>query len=53
VTHNHPGEAIEDYLRRGGLLSRFSAAAALPQQIQSALSDVAQAQCHDRIRSPG
>ncbi|MFJ3939213.1 ATP/GTP-binding protein [Streptomyces parvus] len=41
--HNHPGEPIEDYLRRGGLLSRFSAAAALPQQIQSALSDVAQA----------
>ncbi|MCH0557659.1 ATP/GTP-binding protein [Streptomyces sp. MUM 16J] len=41
--HNHPGEPIEDYLRRGGLLSRFSAAAALPQQMQSALSDVAQA----------
>ncbi|MDG5801260.1 ATP/GTP-binding protein [Streptomyces ossamyceticus] len=40
--HNHPGEPIEDYLRRGGLLSRFSAAAALPQQMQSALSDVAQ-----------
>ncbi|MFD5913553.1 ATP/GTP-binding protein [Streptomyces massasporeus] len=41
--HNHPTEPIEDYLRRGGLLSRFSAAAALPQQMQSALSDVAQA----------
>ncbi|MFF7984777.1 ATP/GTP-binding protein [Streptomyces sp. NPDC007901] len=41
--HNHPGEPIEEYLRRGGLLSRFSAAAALPQQMQSALSDVAQA----------
>ncbi|KOG08389.1 hypothetical protein [Streptomyces viridochromogenes] len=41
--HNHPGEPIEDYLRRRGLLSRFSAAAALPQQMQSALSDVAQA----------
>ncbi|MBJ7002727.1 ATP/GTP-binding protein [Streptomyces sp. CRPSP2-6A1] len=41
--HNHPGESIEDYLRRGGLLSRFSAAAALPQQMQSALSDIAQA----------
>ncbi|MCM2420239.1 ATP/GTP-binding protein [Streptomyces sp. RKAG293] len=41
--HNHPGEPIEDYLRRGGLLSRFSAAAALPQQMQSALGDVAQA----------
>lgn len=41
--HNHPGEPIEDYLRRRGLLSRFCAAAALPQQMQSALSDVAQA----------
>ncbi|MGN9761037.1 ATP/GTP-binding protein [Streptomyces sp. SD31] len=41
--HTHPGEPIEDYLRRRGLLSRFSAAAALPQQMQSALSDVAQA----------
>ncbi|MGQ4328620.1 ATP/GTP-binding protein [Streptomyces hayashii] len=41
--HNHPGEPIEEHLRRGGLLSRFSAAAALPQQMQSALSDVAQA----------
>ncbi|WP_307627258.1 hypothetical protein [Streptomyces turgidiscabies] len=41
--HNHPGEPIEDHLRRSGLLSRFSAAAALPQQMQSALSDVAQA----------
>ncbi|MEV7501637.1 ATP/GTP-binding protein [Streptomyces sp. NPDC093018] len=41
--HNHPGEPIEDYLRRGGLLSRFSAAAALPEQMQSALSDIAQA----------
>ncbi|MGW7673075.1 hypothetical protein ACWGJX_39175 [Streptomyces sp. NPDC054775] len=40
---NYPGEPIEEYLRRGGLLSRFSAAAALPQQMQSALSDVAQA----------
>ncbi|MFC0598292.1 hypothetical protein [Streptomyces palmae] len=30
-------------MRRGGLLSRFSAAAALSQQMQSALSDVAQA----------
>ncbi|MFJ2650349.1 ATP/GTP-binding protein [Streptomyces sp. NPDC087420] len=41
--HNHPGEPIEDHLRRGGLLSRFSAAADLPQQMQSALSDIAQA----------
>ncbi|WP_320784218.1 ATP/GTP-binding protein [Streptomyces sp. CRN 30] len=41
--HNHPGEPLEEYLRRGGLLRRFSDAAALPQQMQSALSDVAQA----------
>ncbi|WP_327168341.1 ATP/GTP-binding protein [Streptomyces subrutilus] len=41
--HNHPGEPIEDYLRRGGLFSRFSAAADLPNQMQSALGDVAQA----------
>ncbi|MBE8477727.1 MULTISPECIES: hypothetical protein [Streptomyces] len=41
--HNHPGEPIEEHLRRGGLLGRFSAAAALPQHMQSVLSDVAQA----------
>ncbi|MEU8971613.1 ATP/GTP-binding protein [Streptomyces monashensis] len=41
--HSHPGEPIEDYLRRGGLFSRFSAAAALPQQMQSVLGDIAQA----------
>ncbi|MDI3407643.1 ATP/GTP-binding protein [Streptomyces cavernicola] len=40
---NHPGEPLEEYVRRGGLLHRFGAAAALPQQIQSALSDTAQA----------
>ncbi|WP_247614620.1 ATP/GTP-binding protein [Streptomyces tagetis] len=40
---NHPGESIEEHLRRGGLLSRFSSAAALPDQMQSALADVAQA----------
>ncbi|MFH8616824.1 ATP/GTP-binding protein [Streptomyces sp. NPDC017979] len=40
--HNHPGESIEEYLHTGGLLRRFSAAAALPQQMQAALSDVAQ-----------
>ncbi|WP_324616674.1 ATP/GTP-binding protein [Streptomyces sp. NRRL F-5065] len=40
---NHPGEPIEEHLRRGGLLSRFSSAAALPDQMQSALADVAQA----------
>ena len=38
---NHPGEPLEEYLRRGGLGSRFGQA--LPQQIQSALADVAQA----------
>ncbi|MDX3129606.1 ATP/GTP-binding protein [Streptomyces europaeiscabiei] len=38
---NHPGEQLEEYLRRAGLGSRFGQA--LPQQMQSALSDVAQA----------
>lgn len=38
---NHSGEPLEEYLRRGGLGSRFGQA--LPQQMQSALSDVAQA----------
>lgn len=38
---NHPGEPLEDYLRRGGLASL--AGQALPQQMQSALADVAQA----------
>jgi len=41
--HNHPGEPIEEYLRRRGLFARFSAAAALPDQIQAALGDVAHA----------
>lgn len=39
--HHHPGEPLEEYLRRGGLASRFGKA--LPQQVQSALGDVAQA----------
>ncbi|WP_241720661.1 ATP/GTP-binding protein [Streptomyces lydicus] len=39
--HQHPGEPLEEYLRRGGLASRFGKA--LPQQMQSALGDVAQA----------
>lgn len=39
--HTHPGEPLEDYLRRGGLASRFGQV--LPQQLQSALADVAQA----------
>lgn len=38
---NHPGEPLEEYLRRAGLGSRFGQA--LPQQMQSALADVAQA----------
>ncbi|MEU7553156.1 ATP/GTP-binding protein [Streptomyces sp. NPDC044571] len=37
----HPGESLEEYLRRGGLAGRFGKA--MPQQMQSALSDVAQA----------
>jgi hypothetical protein len=40
---NHPGEPLEEYLRRGGLFSRFTNAVNLPQQMQSALADVAQA----------
>ncbi|MGW0647707.1 ATP/GTP-binding protein [Streptomyces umbrinus] len=39
--HTHPGEPLEEYLRRGGLASKFGQA--LPQQMQSAMSDVAQA----------
>lgn len=38
--HQHPGEPLEEYLRRGGL-ARFGGA--LPKQMQSALSDAAQA----------
>ena len=41
---NHPGESLEEYLRRtSSSFARFSNALALPGQIQSALSDVAQA----------
>ncbi|MFF3505352.1 ATP/GTP-binding protein [Streptomyces sp. NPDC003247] len=40
---NHPGEPLEEYLRRGGLLSRFSNAVNLPGQMSSALADAAQA----------
>ncbi|MEV7684051.1 ATP/GTP-binding protein [Streptomyces sp. NPDC088341] len=39
--HQHPGEPLEEYLRRGGLASRFGQA--LPQQMQSVLGDLAQA----------
>ncbi|MER6075900.1 hypothetical protein ABT187_45575 [Streptomyces sp. NPDC001817] len=37
---NHPGESLEEYLRRAGLASRFGQA--LPQHLQSALADIAQ-----------
>ncbi|MFD3485008.1 ATP/GTP-binding protein [Streptomyces sp. NPDC058665] len=37
----HPGESLEEHLRRGGLAGRFGKA--MPQQMQSALADVAQA----------
>ncbi|WP_327301874.1 hypothetical protein [Streptomyces goshikiensis] len=37
----HPGESLEEYLGRGGLAAKFGKA--MPQQTQSALSDVAQA----------
>ncbi|MFE2556555.1 ATP/GTP-binding protein [Streptomyces sp. NPDC059352] len=36
----HPTESLEDYLRRGNLAGRFGKQ--LPQQVQSAMSDVAQ-----------
>ncbi|MEU7578685.1 ATP/GTP-binding protein [Streptomyces sp. NPDC041068] len=39
--HQHPGDLLEDFLNRGGLAARFGKA--LPQQMQSALADVAQA----------
>ncbi|WP_333751809.1 ATP/GTP-binding protein [Streptomyces sp. IBSBF 2394] len=39
--HQHPGESLEEYLRRGGLVGRFGKA--MPQQMQSAMADVAQA----------
>ncbi|MFI8769457.1 ATP/GTP-binding protein [Streptomyces sp. NPDC053792] len=39
--HQHPGESLEEYLTRGGLAGRFGKA--LPQQVQAALGDVAQA----------
>ncbi|MFE6849053.1 ATP/GTP-binding protein [Streptomyces sp. NPDC057686] len=39
--HQHPGESLEEYLRRGSLAAKFGKN--LPQQMQAALSDVAQA----------
>ncbi|MFF2080580.1 ATP/GTP-binding protein [Kitasatospora sp. NPDC058162] len=38
--HNHPGESLEEYLRRAGLVSRL--ATALPGQVQAALSKAAE-----------
>ncbi|MGK4586093.1 ATP/GTP-binding protein [Kitasatospora sp. HPMI-4] len=37
---NHPGEPLEEYLQRTGLAARFGKA--LPGQVQSAISEVAQ-----------
>ncbi|MFI6587446.1 ATP/GTP-binding protein [Embleya sp. NPDC050493] len=39
--HNHPGEPLEEYVRRRGLAGRIGQA--LPQQTQAAMSEVAQA----------
>ncbi|MGW7415814.1 ATP/GTP-binding protein [Streptomyces sp. NPDC054863] len=39
--HQHPGDPLEEYLRRNNLAAKFGKG--LPQQMQSALSDVAQA----------
>ncbi|QMU69373.1 ATP/GTP-binding protein [Streptacidiphilus sp. P02-A3a] len=40
----HPGEPLEDHLRRSsGVFARFSAAVDLPEQLRSGLGDVAQA----------
>ncbi|MFH8411275.1 ATP/GTP-binding protein [Streptomyces sp. NPDC018019] len=39
--HHHPGEPLEEYLRRGGLAGKFGKA--LPQQMRSALGDAAAA----------
>ncbi|MEV6682696.1 ATP/GTP-binding protein [Streptomyces erythrochromogenes] len=36
----HPGESLEEYLRRGGLAAKFGKG--MGQQVQSALADVAQ-----------
>ncbi|OKI95105.1 ATP/GTP-binding protein [Kitasatospora sp. CB01950] len=38
--HNHPGESLEEYLRRAGLVHRL--AKALPGQVQGALSKAAE-----------
>ncbi|EST29291.1 hypothetical protein N566_22370 [Streptomycetaceae bacterium MP113-05] len=41
--HNHPGEPLEEYLRRRTLFSRLATSVSLPNQMQSALADTAQA----------
>lgn len=41
--HNHPGEPLEEYLRRSTFFSRFSSALGFPGQVQSVLADTAQA----------
>jgi hypothetical protein len=38
--HRHPGEPLEEYLRRDGLVARFGRG--LPEQVQAALGEVAQ-----------
>lgn len=42
-SHNHPGEPVDEYLRRRTWLSRLPGTRSLPGQMQSALSDIAQA----------
>ncbi|WP_328894182.1 ATP/GTP-binding protein [Streptomyces sp. NBC_00236] len=39
---NHPGEPVDEYLRRRTWFSRFPGVGSLPEQMQSALADVAQ-----------
>lgn len=45
---NHPGDPLEGYLRRSGVLRRFAQAANLPDQLQSVLGDIA-----SRLALPG
>ncbi|MEU2248917.1 ATP/GTP-binding protein [Streptomyces sp. NPDC019224] len=40
---NHPGEPVDEYLRRRAWFSRFPGVGSLPGQMQSVLADVAQA----------
>jgi hypothetical protein len=41
--HNHPGEPLEEYLRRHTFFSRFSSRDSLRPQMESGLADMAQA----------